>query len=161
LVTVDLDEVRHKPMPARSSGGDPAITGVVATLKTRIEALQAELAKLEAAAAGHRADFERERDRAALLVSELLAATADMMEAKETAAKLEGELVALRSLLKPAPLSWWRWLRTAPRWERPMRRGRQGLPVPCYPISVPIPRSAATPTMTLASSSAVWTDAEP
>ena len=43
LVTVDLDEVRHKPMPARSSGGDLAITGVVATLKTRIEALQRSL----------------------------------------------------------------------------------------------------------------------
>ena len=112
LVTVDLDEVRHKPMPARSSGGGPAITGVVATINTRIEALQTELAKVEAAAAGHRADFERERDRAECLVSELLAATADMMEAKETAAKLEGELVTLRSLLKPAPLSWWRWLRT-------------------------------------------------
>jgi hypothetical protein len=69
-------------MPSRSSGGDLAITGVVATLKARIEALQAELAKLEAAAAGHRADFERERDRAELLVSELLAATADMMEAQ-------------------------------------------------------------------------------
>jgi hypothetical protein len=112
LVTVDLDEVRHKPMPARSSGGNPAITGVVATLKARIEALQAELAKLEAAAAGHRADFERERDRAELLVSEVLAATADMMEAKETAAKLEGELVALRSLLQHKPMTWWRWLRT-------------------------------------------------
>jgi chromosome segregation ATPase len=112
LVTVDLDEVRHKPMPARSSGGNPAITGVVATLKARIEALQAELAKLEAAAAGHRADFERERDRAELLVSEVLAATADMMEAKETAAKLEGELVALRSLLQLKPMTWWRWLRT-------------------------------------------------
>lgn len=113
LVTVDLDEVRHKPMPSRSSGGDLAITGVVATLKTRIEALQVELAKLEAAAAGHRADFERERDRAELLVSEVLAATADMMEAKETAAKLEGELVALRSLLQPKTMTWWRWLRTS------------------------------------------------
>ena len=55
---------------------------------------------------------ERERDRAELLVSEVLAATADMMEAKQTAAKLEGELVALRSLL-PKPMSWWRWLRTS------------------------------------------------
>ena len=35
-----------------------------------------------------------------------------MMEAKETAAKLEGELVVLRSLPKPVPMSWWRWVRT-------------------------------------------------
>jgi hypothetical protein len=38
--------------------------------------------------------------------------TADMMEAKETAVKLEGEIAALRSLPKPEPMSWWRWLRS-------------------------------------------------
>src|SRR5262245_5303538 len=112
LVTVDFDEVRHKPMPTRSSGGDHPVTGVVATLKARIEALRAELTKLEATAAGHRADYERERDRADRLVTELLKATADAMEAKETAAKLEGEIAAmLRSSTKPERVSWWRWLR--------------------------------------------------
>ncbi len=40
------------------------VTGEVATLKVRIESLQAEVAKLEATAASHRADYERERDRA-------------------------------------------------------------------------------------------------
>jgi hypothetical protein len=50
--------------------------------------------------------------RAERLVAELPRATADMMEAKETAAKLEGELLALRSLPKPEPMSWWHWLRT-------------------------------------------------
>jgi hypothetical protein len=39
------------------AGARPA----TATLKARVEALQAELAKVEAFAAGHRADFERER----------------------------------------------------------------------------------------------------
>ena len=112
LVTVDLDEIQHKPIPARSPGGGHAVTGVLATLKARIEALQAELAQLEATVAGHRADYERERDRAERLVTELLKATADMMEAKETATKLEGELVVLRSLPKPVPMSWWRWVRT-------------------------------------------------
>src|SRR5262245_58256994 len=106
LVTVDLSEITHRPMPTRSSGGDHAITRV-ATLKARIEALKAELAKVEAIAAGHRADFERERDRADRLVTELLKATADMMEAKETAAKLEGENAALRLLTKPEPISLW------------------------------------------------------
>ena len=48
------------------------VTGEVATLKARIESLQAELVKLEATAARHRADYERERDRADRLVSELL-----------------------------------------------------------------------------------------
>jgi hypothetical protein len=67
---------------------------------TNVEALAAEMALL----ADHRVDFERERerDRAEHLMAELLKATADTMAAKETAARLEGELTALRS--RP----WWR-----------------------------------------------------
>jgi hypothetical protein len=99
LVAVNVAELAHKPMPARSPAGDRAIT---ATFKARVEALQAELAKLEASAAGHRADFERERERADRLMAELLGATADTMAAKEAAARLEGELAALR--WRP----WWR-----------------------------------------------------
>jgi hypothetical protein len=41
LVAIDLDELRHKPMPARSPRGQP-MTDVVAAL--RIEQLEAELA---------------------------------------------------------------------------------------------------------------------
>ena len=70
------------------------VTGEVATLKARIESLQAELVKLEATAARHRADYERERDRADRLVSELLKVTANTTN--EMAAKLEGEIAALR-----------------------------------------------------------------
>ncbi len=64
--------------------------------------MQAELAKVEAVAGGDRADFERERDRADKLMAELLRMTADAMGAKEAAARLEGELSALRS--RP----WWK-----------------------------------------------------
>src|SRR5262249_40993738 len=70
------------------------VTGEVATLKARIESLQGELVKLEATAARHRADYERERDRADRLVSELLKVTANTTN--EMAAKLEGEIAALR-----------------------------------------------------------------
>jgi len=70
------------------------VTGEIATLKMRIEALQAEVAKLEATAADHRADYERERDRADRLISELLKATANTTKAME--AKLDGEIAALR-----------------------------------------------------------------
>jgi hypothetical protein len=99
LVSVDLSEINHKPMPARSPAGDRAIT---ATLKVRVEALQAELAKVEASAACHRADFERERERLDRLMVELLRATLDTLTAKEAVARLDGELAALRS--RP----WWR-----------------------------------------------------
>ena len=55
LVSVDLSEINHKPLPARSSGDHQAIT---ARLKASIEVLQMELAKVEASAAGLRADFD-------------------------------------------------------------------------------------------------------
>ena len=65
LVAIDLDELRHKPMPARPPRGQP-MTDVVAGL--RIEQLEAELAAEQQRSAGHRADYERERERADLLV---------------------------------------------------------------------------------------------
>jgi hypothetical protein len=46
--------------------------------------------------------FERERERADRLMAELLRATADTLAAKEAAARLDGELTALRSR------AWWR-----------------------------------------------------
>jgi chromosome segregation ATPase len=94
LVSVDLSDIQHKPLPARSPGGPQA---VITSLKARIETLEAEIVRLEATAAGHRADFERERDRAERLVTEMLKATAETTAAKEATAWLEGELAALRS----------------------------------------------------------------
>ena len=112
LVSVDLSEVNHKPMPARSTAGHP----ITAALKARIEVLEAELAKLERLAAGHRADFERERERFDGLMTELLRATMDVQAAKEAAARIEGELAALRSR------SWWgRMLRREQRTHDPQR----------------------------------------
>ena len=99
LVSVDLSEVNHKPMPARSPADHHPIT---TSLKARVAALQAELAKVEASAACHRADFERERERLDRLMVELLRATLDTLTAKEASARLDGELAVLRS--RP----WWR-----------------------------------------------------
>ncbi len=104
-VVVDLADVPHKAMPARSPGDDHP----VAALRARIEALQAELAEMEeenatlrAVADERREDFVRERDRADKLMAELLKATSDLMSAKESAARLGGELTALKG--RP----WWR-----------------------------------------------------
>ena len=77
-------------------GGAPRLPGrreagnVV--LASKIVALQAEIARLEAIAAGHRADFERERERADRLMVELLQAKAETTAAKEATARLEGFL---------------------------------------------------------------------
>jgi hypothetical protein len=91
LVRVDLAEIRHTPRPPGTRQA-----GNITLLTEKIEALQAEIARLEARAAGHRADFERERERADRLMVELLQATAETMAAKEATARLEGEVAALR-----------------------------------------------------------------
>ena len=86
LVSVDLAEIRHTPRPpGRREAGNVA-------LAAKIVALQAEIARLEATAASHRADFERERERADRMMVELRQATAETMAAKEAAARLEGFL---------------------------------------------------------------------
>jgi len=92
LVTVDLAEIRHTP---QAPGSRQAANIVLLT--TKIEALQAEIARLEATAASHRADFERERERADRLMIELLQATAETTAAREATARLEGEVAALRT----------------------------------------------------------------
>ena len=88
LVCVDLAEIRHTPRPPV---GRPA--GNIALF----ESLQAAIARLEARSADHSADFERERERADRLETELLQATAEIMAAKEATARLEDEVVALRT----------------------------------------------------------------
>src|SRR5467141_4123646 len=89
LVSVDLAEIRHTSRPPRSRASSSAL------LAAKIEALKAEITRLETTAADHRADFERERaDRLAV---ELLQATAEIMAAKEMTARLEGEVAALRT----------------------------------------------------------------
>ena len=88
LVCVDLAEIRHTPRPPSGrQAGNIAL----------FESLKAAIARLEAGAADHSADFERERERADRLEIELLQATAEVIAAKEVAARLEGEVAALRT----------------------------------------------------------------
>jgi hypothetical protein len=93
LVSVDLGEIRHTAQPPCSRPSDTTVP-----LSTRIMTLQAEIARLEAASAGHRADFERERERADRLMAELLRATAETTAARAATARLEGEIAALRTV---------------------------------------------------------------
>jgi hypothetical protein len=41
LVAVDLDELQHKPLPARSPRGHQSVVETVATLKARVAELEA------------------------------------------------------------------------------------------------------------------------
>jgi hypothetical protein len=96
LMTVDLAE--RPTVTANSPEGDQSM---VATLTARIETLEAAFAKVEAAAALHRADFERERERCERLIAEVLKATAELMAAREASAVIAGELAAYKA--RP----WW------------------------------------------------------
>jgi hypothetical protein len=144
-IIADLAEIQYTPLSARPPGGQQAdIHG----LNEQIKRLQAELAKLEmekqcleARAAGHRADFERERDRCDTLTAETLNLTKVAMSAREKVARLEGEMSARRGR------RWWGRLAAArgARHKRPptgttaiptgpspsqLEDGRQLLPVP-------------------------------
>jgi len=105
-VNIDLTEIQYKPLPMRAPGSRRAD---IEALNARIEQLEADLAKLEmekssveATAAGHRADFERERERGDKLMTDTLTLAAVAMSARAKAARLEGELTTRR------PRSWLR-----------------------------------------------------
>src|SRR5258707_10534172 len=82
LISVDIAEINHAPLPARSPAGHQVVT----PLKAKIETLQAELAKLEAMAGGHRADFEGERDQKQKMMAGFLNMIATHLKAKKTTA---------------------------------------------------------------------------
>jgi hypothetical protein len=96
LVAVDLAEIRHKPIPARSPAGHrPDTEGYATYLQAKITELEDQIAQLEIAASGHWADFERERERGDSLMSEVLKFMAAAMSAREAVVRLEGEVAAL------------------------------------------------------------------
>ena len=77
------------------------MTGVQ-TCALPISRLEVENSCIQASAAGHRADFERERDRSDTIMSEALRLTKVAMAAREVAARLEGELAVRQTR------SWWK-----------------------------------------------------
>jgi chromosome segregation ATPase len=83
LVNVDVDEIRHR---RRAPAGR----------SVEMEALRAEVVQLASAVAMHKADVERERERADRLAAELARLSAETMSVKETMTRLEGALAALR-----------------------------------------------------------------
>jgi cell division protein FtsB len=100
-VNVDPAEIQYKPVPRRSLRGHRANFG---TLRAEIEQLRAEITKLEtengaieALAAGHRADFERERERSDRLMTNTMTLAAVATSARAKAARLESQLAARQS----------------------------------------------------------------
>ena len=89
---------------------DPRATTATA-IKAQFRLVQVEIANLETLVAQRQAEFRatREREEAERLMAELLRLTAELMSAREVAARLNGELTALRALRALRPW-WWRML---------------------------------------------------
>lgn len=90
LVSVDVGEIRHKRR---------APLGRI----LEIDALRAEIVQLASTVAMHRADVERERERADRLAAELARQSAETVSVRETTTRLEGALAALQVGLDMAP----------------------------------------------------------
>ena len=130
-VNVEFAEIQYKPAPSRSPRGHRADFDA---LKAQIEQLQAEVTKLEtekfaieAIAAGHRADFERERERSDKLMTNTMTLAAVAMSARAKAARLESELAGRQS-------QFWTRLRTRRRAESFEQIRPNALPRPEEPI---------------------------
>jgi hypothetical protein len=108
LVAIDLAELQHKPMPATSQCGQ-AVTDVVATLRARIEQLEAELA-------AERQRYEHERERADMLVrsQEILD-----IQLKNLRLSLQTERTPTQAVAPWTLRELWRWLRTTRPATRP------------------------------------------
>jgi hypothetical protein len=115
-ITVDLTEIQYKPLPARLSHGSniEALNAQIERLEGEVARLEVEKQCLEVCAVGHRADFECERTRCDMLMTETLKLNEFAMWAREKAARLEGELSAASTRH--------RWWRLAPETSRPTAR---------------------------------------
>ncbi|SFV19536.1 hypothetical protein [Bradyrhizobium arachidis] len=85
--------------PDAFSSREPASTSLENA--SEIEALKAEVARLEDVATAYRAVFERERERADRLAAELMQAAAETAAANAWAARLEDEVADLRTGRRP------------------------------------------------------------
>lgn len=101
LVSVDFSELRYRPRPRIGRRTDPIAASMAKIEAFKIEAFKAEIARLEARAAGYRADFERERERADRLAVELMQAAAETRAVNAWAARLEDEVADLRTGRRP------------------------------------------------------------
>jgi hypothetical protein len=84
MISVDLSEIDRSLMSTRSPAFQDSATALLAPIEAKRERT-----------ADYRPDFERER--AERLMAELLRAKADLLAARATAARLEGELTSLRT----------------------------------------------------------------
>jgi hypothetical protein len=100
-VNIDLAEIQYKPLPRRSPRGHredfEALKVQVEQLQAQVTKLETEKSSIEAVAVGHRADFERERERGDKLMTNTMTLVAVAMSARAKAARLESELSARRS----------------------------------------------------------------
>ena len=92
LVAVDVDRLRHRRRPA---------VGRAAKLET----LLGDVTQLASTMAMQRTEFERERERADRLAADVAKLNDEALWARETAARLDAAIAALRGSLGEQPAS--------------------------------------------------------
>jgi MFS family permease len=111
IVAASIGGAKAEELPTRSPR---AVTDVVATLKARVVELEAELGQAEELSRGHRADFERERERADHMatIQDRLIAELENLRALLEAAQQSVRPVTLRTWREMTWRERIRWLRT-------------------------------------------------
>ena len=96
-----LPKSNTSALPQRSPRGHredfEALKAQVERLQAQVTKLETEKSSIEAIAVGHRADFERERERSDKLMTNTMTLAAVAMSARAKATRLESELSARRS----------------------------------------------------------------
>lgn len=81
-VTIDLDEVHHRPAKQRSDRRAAGDRPETEALRQHVATLQSEVEQLSALADSNRADFERERERAERATADLVVLAGRLADAE-------------------------------------------------------------------------------
>jgi uncharacterized coiled-coil DUF342 family protein len=92
LLAVDVDKLKHRRRPPVGSAA-------------KIETLLGKITELESTMATQRMEFERERERADRLAADVARLTDEAQRTRQTAARIEDEIAALRRSLADRPAS--------------------------------------------------------
>jgi uncharacterized phage infection (PIP) family protein YhgE len=98
-VLIDVQEITHTPLKARKETArrPVGVQAEVDALKAHVQTLMAEVERLTALAATHRADFEQEREHAEKVAAEFAGLIDKLAEMEKWRAEKDAELARARS----------------------------------------------------------------
>jgi chromosome segregation ATPase len=116
-VMVDLSEVQHQPAKPKRDRRAPSLRAETEALQQHVETLRGEVERLLALTASHRADFERERDRAEKVTAELVTQVAKLAVLEKERAEGVAALQMVQTNAEKARAELAEW-KSRPWWRR-------------------------------------------